>query len=450
MKNQLNISDMKTRILLPAIMVAATIVAVSCKKTGGAGEDLATVTIHNATGDSIAESLVEADVGGIMENASGGFAAGLAGEPEEIRANYLELVPSDRVKAYRFIDSDRNGVLDKLQVLTSLGPGESRKLKIRKYGKPVMKMDTVRRAYAELQVKEGGAWVYKEAVTGNEQYVYEGGRWVKVDSLRVPDQHTDHSFFIKYEGPGWESEKVGYRFYLDWRNATDIFGKTRDSIVLAGVGLDGFDSYHDYSDWGMDVLNVGNSLGMASIGFWDGHMARRVAETDSIICRVPDAGDLRAMVCTDWYGWKVNETSVDLNSVLTIDAGSRLTKRSLKLGAALPNLCTGIVKHPAGELIVPDDVPEEWSYLATWGDQSMNNDGLGMAVFYRTADLIELTGDPLNHVVVLKPTADNALTYCFGAVWELDEGGITTKEAFIDYLDRTAALLSHSPEVSVE
>ena len=111
---------------------------------------------------------------------------------------------------------------------------------------------------------------------------------------------------------------------------------------------------------------------------------------------------------------------------------------------------SGIVKHPAGELIVPDEVPEDWSYLATYGDQSMNDDGLGMAVFYRTADLIELTEDKYSHIVVLKPSADNTLTYCFAAAWELEEGGIKTKEAFVEYLKHTAGLLSHPPEVSVE
>src|SRR5699024_10733179 len=76
-----------------------------------------------------------------------------------------------------------------------------------------------KRTQAELSIKKGGKFENRE---------YIGGKFENVDSLRVPDEHTDHSWFIRYEGPGWESDKVGYRFYLDWRNATDVFGKTTE------------------------------------------------------------------------------------------------------------------------------------------------------------------------------------------------------------------------------
>lgn len=71
---------------------------------------------------------------------------------------------------------------------------------------------------------------------------YVGGQIINVRSLRVPAEHTDHSEFIRYEGPGWESDRIGYRFYLDWRNAIDLFGKKVSHIVLPTVGQDGFNS----------------------------------------------------------------------------------------------------------------------------------------------------------------------------------------------------------------
>ena len=92
--------------------------------------------------------------------------------------------------------------------------------------------------------------------------------------LRVPPEHTDHSWFIRYEGPGWESDLVGYRFYLDWRNATDIFGKKDHRYgACKDVGQDGFDSYHEPADWGMDVLKVGESLGIGALGLLAGRQS---------------------------------------------------------------------------------------------------------------------------------------------------------------------------------
>ena len=32
-----------------------------------------------------------------------------------------------------------------------------------------------------------------------------------VQSLKVNVKHTDHSFDIQFEGPGWESDKIGCR-----------------------------------------------------------------------------------------------------------------------------------------------------------------------------------------------------------------------------------------------
>ena len=89
----------------------------------------------------------------------------------------------------------------------------------------------------------------KKEDIGKEENILDG-TFKNVTELKVPAEHTDHSWYIRYEGPGWESNKVGYRLYLDWRNCIDIFGKVTDSIILPKVGQDGFDSYHEKSRLG--------------------------------------------------------------------------------------------------------------------------------------------------------------------------------------------------------
>lgn len=146
------------------------------------------------------------------------------------------------------IDSDGDGNPDKIVFVTDLAANEEKSLTIgySKYG--VRDSNFPRRTQAELSQKFGGKW---------ESRKYLEGEFRNVDFVRVPDEHTDHSFFFRYEGPGWESYKVGYRFYLDWRNAIDIFGKKTPEMVLQNVGQDGFDSYHETAEWGMDILKVG-------------------------------------------------------------------------------------------------------------------------------------------------------------------------------------------------
>ena len=223
-----------------------------------------------------------------------------------------------------------------------IGPGETKEFTISKSDQEIV---FKQRTQAELSIKTGGEWKGR---------IYEGGKFENINFLRVPDEHTDHSFYIRYEGPGWESDKVGYRFYLDWRNAIDIFGKKVDTLVLQNVGQDGFDSYHEIAPWGVDVLKVGESLGMGSIGYWLNNKAERVAVTDSIYCEITYSGILESKITTTYFGWAVGDYKSNLISKLSIQAGSRMTRHDLELSAGLDNLCTGIVKLPDAEYILPE------------------------------------------------------------------------------------------------
>ncbi|NQU86615.1 MAG: DUF4861 family protein [Mariniphaga sp.] len=204
---------------------------------------------------------------------------------------------TDKQQALPFHVINNNGSIKKLLVLCSFSEGESKDLLINKTEFPV---NFKSRTQAEISVKEGGVWVWVTKSNGNEQFEYQGGTWKNVTEFEVPEQHTDHSFDIRYEGPGWESDKIGYRFYLDWRNAVDIFGKKVDTMVLQNVGLDGFDSYHEMSDWGVDVLKVGNSLGLGSIGHWENNKALRVETTEKLFSAVDYSGVLESKITTTY------------------------------------------------------------------------------------------------------------------------------------------------------
>lgn len=287
--------------------------------------------------------------------------------------------------------------------------------------------EKVNKTQAYLGLKEGGEWKWVTKSNGNEQYEYQGGVFRSTSELWLDEKHTDHSFDIQFEGPGWESDKIGYRLYLDWRNATDIFGKKTDTTVLHAVGLDGFDSYHELSDWGTDVLKVGSSLGVGALGFWDGEKAKRVEKTDSIFCAV-SSGELRSGVSVDYYGWEIDSTKTDLHTTLEIEAGSYLTKYTIEMSNALPNLATGIVNHGV-DVEVIEDIKPGWSCLVTFGKQSLQKDMLGMCVFFKNDDKLEVTSDAYSEIVVLKPT-DKKLTYYFGAAWQQDASGVKTMDDF--------------------
>ncbi|MDZ7292279.1 MAG: DUF4861 domain-containing protein [candidate division KSB1 bacterium] len=333
-------------------------------------------------------------------------------------------------------DLDGDGNTDQIICIVDFAPNETKRLALRYAKSGEQSRQYPKRTQAELSHKVGGKFVNRK---------YEGGTFQNVQYLRVPPEHTDHSFYIRYEGPGWESDKVGYRFYLDWRNAIDIFGKKTPAMVLQNVGLDGFDSYHAMADWGMDILKVGESLGIGSLAMWHEGKARRVSQTDSVTCAIVANGAVYSQIQTKYFGWKVGAGSYDVVSDLSITAGSRLTKHAIEISGNPENLCTGIVKLENSKLLSPPETITGWTYLATYGQQSLANDNLGMAVLYRKNDLIEVSEDQYSHVVVLKPESGQ-LIYYFLAAWEEEPGGIKTAEEFETYLNQTIAELN-SPVV---
>lgn len=285
--------------------------------------------------------------------------------------------------------------------------------------------------HAELWHKTGGEFIDRKYLGG--------GDFQEVNYLRVPDECTDHSFYIKYEGPGWESNLVGYRFYLDWRNAVDVFGKKTSDMILEGVGQDGYDSYHEMQDWGMDVLKVGSTLGVGTIAWWNGESIERVAETDSVSCEIISNGGLRAMIKTNYYGWQTAGFKTNMQSFLSIDANSRLTKQVLIFDEAPENICTGIYIDKNAEKI--ELQAGEWTCLATWGQQSLNNYQLGLCIFAKTSSIAQNTADKKNHALVMKPE-NNTASWFFGAAWELEPNGFKTKEDFVMYLKDELARLN--------
>lgn len=326
---------------------------------------------------------------------------------------------------FQLVDEDGNSTPENILLLASLKPNEEKQVTVN-FSKENSSNTFTKRTYAEISHKIDGEWKERK---------YIGGTFKNVTDFTAPPQHTDHSYFIRYEGPGWESDKVGYRFYLDWRNAVDIFGKKTSDMVLQKVGQDGFDSYHEATDWGMDVLKVGGSLGIGSIGFWENGKATRIEKTSGLRCQILQNGTLQSKIRTTYSDWEINDKKLTLTSDLTIQGGSRLTRQDIAITESLPNLCSGIVKHENGTLIkkIPDE-NTSWGYIATYGKQSLADDNLGMVVFFHKDNFVEFTEDKESHVVVLNPS-NNQLQYFFAAAWEQETNGVKTMDDFKKYLD---------------
>lgn len=337
-------------------------------------------------------------------------------------------------------DENGDGTADTVTLLLDLAAAEVAEVALAL--EPEAKLAFPSRVQAEMSERVGGEW---------EGHVYKGGEFRNVATLTPPPQHTDHSFYLRYEGPGWESDKIGYRFYLDWRNGFDIFGKTTPELVLQNVGADGFESYHEMSDWGMDILKVGDAVGVGGFGFWNGEAVERVSELDGWTSRVVSNGPLWAQIETLYRGWRIDGRVVDLVARLRIGAGSRITWVDLEPRSPLGPLAAGLVKHPGTEVMPgPTEGPAvNWSYLATYGAQTLHGDDLlGMAVLFRRDQFDGFREDALNQVVAFR-SDERTISYGFLAAWDQEPGGIQSRAAFAAYLEETVERLDHPVRIEV-
>ncbi|MCK7598953.1 glycoside hydrolase family 88 protein [Microbulbifer sp. CAU 1566] len=335
------------------------------------------------------------------------------------------------------IDKDADGEKDGILFTVDVAVDETLKLRIAKADAEYAQH--TKRTQAEISHKVGGEWKERE---------YLGGSFQNVSSLEVPKEHTDHSWYIRYEGPGIESDLVGYRVYLDWRNGFDIFGKQTLEPVLQNVGQDGFDSYHESADWGMDILKVGSAVGVGGYGYWDGEKVIRVSDVQDWQADITENGDLYSSFKIQYKGWKPTEDlQTDLTAVLSMHAGSRLVEVNAKTSEELDNLIAGIVDHEGTELIVGDmDITgHAYTYIGTYGAQSLDGANLGMAVLAKRKAIKETTKDEHNQVAILKP-AGNEVQYYFVAAWAnevaSEHGPITSKAQFETYLQQEAEKLT--------
>ncbi|PKB15456.1 DUF4861 family protein [Flavobacterium sp. 5] len=287
------------------------------------------------------------------------------------------------------------------------------------------------KTHAEISVKNDGKW-------DNRKYI--GGTYKSVDKLKVAPEHTDHSFDIRYEGPGWESNKIAYRLYLDWRNAIDIFGKKTEAIILPQVGQDGGPSYHEMQDWGSDILNSGKGIGIGSINRYLNNEKMHFREVDSTIAKVENKTN-ESIVTVNYYGWKTATDKIDFTSKLTITPDQRYTQHTIQASKEIKGICTGIVKQKNTEFLKKESHNKKWAYLATYGKQSLVPDNLGMAIFYETNTVESLEDTELDYLLVFKPTTKINSFYLLGA-WEQEKHGIKNKEEFIKYLDEKLAVLN--------
>jgi len=117
----------------------------------------------------------------------------------------------------------------------------------------------------------------------------------------------------------------------------------------------------------------------------------------------------------------------------------------------LDNLAIGIVAHPDTELVMGDlDITgEAWSYMASYGQQTLFEDSLGMVVLFKKKDLLKQTRDENSYVLVMRPRGTE-LNYAFGALWSGQQDGVQSREELLAFLSAEVERRTLPPRISLK
>lgn len=260
--------------------------------------------------------------------------------------------------------------------------------------------------------------------------------YVAVNEFTVPASHEIGDGMMPYEGIGWENGLVGYRLYLDGRLVSDIFGKQVSRPVLSQI--DRYGSYHELAPWGMDVLKVGPSLGIGGLGIMRNGQPAQFGSVPVLSATISKGGGDKGIFTIIGRGIEAFPgITGGFTATYAIKPASPMTRVSVKSDGSLP-LASGIVMHDGAAFWQSDKTSGDWRYIATWGKQSENKDGLGMALFYRAGQARYGGLANSTHYVAF----DSAnFDYGFLAAWERDPMEVKTREAFKRLLDEELASL---------
>jgi hypothetical protein len=211
---------------------------------------------------------------------------------------------------------------------------------------------------------------------------------------------------------GWESNLIAFKLV---GGRIEFYGKLQAGLVLKGFPAQEAKS----KDWGMDVLDAGESAGLGGIVLWDG--AARVplfgqaAPRPALTVIAP--GPVRALVKAEYPAVRTSAGEAGLTVFNSAFAESAFSRQDLVLASKAAG---GFVAGPglqklAGEAFTMD---KEKGYAAAWGKGADGAGEIGLAAIFPPAALSGTDETAVDRGFMLRGKPGAKLTYWVAGAWE--------------------------------
>ncbi len=293
----------------------------------------------------------------------------------------------------------------------------------------------------------------------------EDGSYKEFDNYRALPCSDGFEVIAMAESVSWENDKIAFRNYFDCRNVKDLFGKLLPGMILDKIGTPEMGSYHNLSDWGMDVLHCGSSLGSGGLAIMKNDSLFRLGSTEVYEYQKIVEGPVRSIFELRYSGWNVNGEMMEAVEQITIYPGKYWFESDVTIKGCSEGdqIVTGIVtshlKRDPFEFKAGN-----FQCIGTHDVQSLNKDELGMAVIVplneagkigRTTDVnfFKLGFETLvekgfsniiseTYYIGQKCKSNIPAKHYFFSVWGLDKEQWKTEEGFRKYITEEAEKLS--------
>ncbi|MGM0529741.1 MAG: DUF4861 family protein [Bacteroidota bacterium] len=310
-----------------------------------------------------------------------------------------------------------------------------------------------------------------ELVDTAEAPEYEPRTNIRFVTLEEPEQEIQEAERLDYkqtgerddvyqmEGPAWENDKVGFRNYFDPRNTIDVFGKTTDELVLDDAGIRGQD-YSEMDDWGMDLLEIGRSLGAGAIGLRIQDSLIRIGpESEGSFTRIIE-GPVRSRLRFVFGDLVVYDNTYRVVHDITIWPGTYGYKGEVSVQRAkdVPyneELIIGLVNKEVDSLTI-DEPNDQYVSLITHNDQTVLGEYLGLGLLLEQDNFIASASAPVaaeeatgivDSYFAMMDLTDQKVTYHMYAGWEKSEQKFSEKDRFVEYVAHQAQKFNTPIEV---
>jgi len=371
----------------------------------------------------------------------------------EIPSNKIPIVVDEKGNEVpsQVDDLDRDGQWDELVFVCDMDANELKNVKLN-----------------FVDPKEAPVYTVRTNVRLGVGSIEEGFKGT--DHATSPKGYTGVPVMFQAESVSWENDIMAFRNYFDCRNAKDLFGKLSPEMVMNKVGTKEVGSYHHLSDWGMDVLHVGPSLGAGGLALFHQDSLYRLGNVESFEFQLVSRGPVRSIFELNFEGWDVDGKKLKAQEKITVWAGKYWFQSDVTV-SGLENeaeLAIGIVTS-----YLKDNKPFAFSAnayytaVATHDIQSMNKDYLGMGILL-PADTKVRTGDaPLlsekrmkgsryhmpvgeSHFVTQKIKNNQSVRHFFFAAWEVENKDWRKQKKFEDLMKSQSDELSSPVRVTVK